>query len=53
MKNVHEEFNRLALLGIIFFEEDGQRKRLIICFDELVINLLFDAETDDAATAAP
>jgi len=27
VKNVHEELSRLAQLGIIFFEEDGQSKR--------------------------
>ncbi len=53
VKNVHEELSRLAQLGIIFFEEDGQRKRPIVWFDELVITLPFDPETGDTATAAP
>ncbi len=53
VKNVHEELSRLAQLGIIFFEEDGQRKRPVVWFDELVINLPFDPETGDTATAAP
>jgi predicted transcriptional regulator len=52
VKNVHEELSRLAQLGIIRFEEDGQSKRPIVWFDELVINLLFDPETGDTATAA-
>lgn len=51
VKNVHEELSRLAQLGIIFFEEDGQSKQPIVWFDELVINLPFDSDTGDAATA--
>nr|WP_229663689.1 hypothetical protein [Halobellus salinus] len=53
VKNVHEELSQLAQLGIIFFEEDGQRKRPVVWFDELVINLPFGPETGDTATAAP
>jgi predicted transcriptional regulator len=53
VKNVHEELGRLARLGVIFFEEEGQRKRPVVWFDELVINLPFDPEADDAAAAAP
>jgi predicted transcriptional regulator len=53
VKNVHEELSRLAQLGIIFFEEDGQRKRPVVWFDELLINLPFDPEAGDTATAAP
>ncbi len=53
VKNVHEELSRLAQLGIIFFEEDGQRKRPVVWFHELVINLPFDSEPGDTAAAAP
>jgi len=53
VKNVHEELSRLAQLGIIFFEEDGQRKRPIVWFEQLVINLSFDPEAGDTATASP
>jgi predicted transcriptional regulator len=53
VKNVHEELSRLARLGIIFFEEDGQSKRPVVWFDQLVINLPFDPDADDAAAAAP
>ncbi|WP_186336761.1 HVO_A0114 family putative DNA-binding protein [Natrarchaeobaculum sulfurireducens] len=53
VKNVHEELSRLAHLGIIFFEEDGQSKRPVVWFDELVINLPFDPEAGDTAAAAP
>jgi predicted transcriptional regulator len=51
VKNVHEELARLARLGIVYFEEEGQRKRPVVWFDELVINLPFDPETGDTATA--
>lgn len=53
VKNVHEELNRLAQLGIIFFEKDGQSKRPVVWFDELVINLPFDPEAGDTAAAVP
>ena len=53
VKNVHEELSRLAQLGIIFFEEDGQSKRPVVWFDELVINFPFDPEAGDTATAVP
>ena len=52
VKNVHEELSRLAQLGIIFFEEDGQSKLPVVWFDELIINLPFDPEAGDTATAA-
>ena len=53
IKNVHEELGRLARLGIIFFEEDGQSKRPVVWFDELVINLPFHPEAGNAAPATP
>jgi len=53
VKNVHEELSRLSQLGIIFFEEDGQSKRPVVWFDELVINLPFGPEAGDTAAAAP
>jgi len=53
VKNVHGELSRLAQLGIIFFEQDGQCKRPVVWFDELVITLPFDPETGDTATAIP
>ena len=51
VKNVHEELSHLAQLGIIFFEEDGQRKRPVVWFDELVISLPFEPEAGDTAAA--
>ncbi len=53
VKNVHEELSRLSQLGIVFFEENGQSKRPVVWFDELVINLPFDPETGDTMAAAP
>ena len=53
VKNVHEELGRLARLGIIFVEEEGQSKRPVVWFDELVINLPFDPGAGDTAAAAP
>ena len=53
VKNVHEELSRLARLGIVFFEEDGQRKRPVVWFDELVITLPFDPDAGDTAAATP
>jgi predicted transcriptional regulator len=52
VKNVHEELSRLAQLGIIFFEEEGQSKRPVVWFDELVINLPFDPDAGDTAATA-
>ena len=53
VKNVYEELGRLAELGIVFLEEEGQSKRPVVWFDELVISLPFDSESSDTATAAP
>jgi len=51
VKNVHRELGRLAQLGIIYFEEEGQRKRPVVWFDELVINLPFESEAGKGGTA--
>lgn len=53
IKNVHEELSRLAQVGIIYFEEEGRSKRPVVWFDELVINLPFEPEAGDTATAPP
>jgi len=53
VKNVREELSCLAQLGIIFFEGDGQSKRPVVWFNQLVINLPFDPEAGDTASAAP
>ncbi len=51
VKNVHEELDRLAQVGIVYFEEEGQRKRPVVWFEELVISLPF--EPDVGNTKAP
>lgn len=52
VKNVHEELSRLAQLGILFFEEDGQSKRPVVWFDELVLTLSFEPDSEDTVTTA-
>jgi predicted transcriptional regulator len=52
VKNVHEELGRLARLGIVYFEEEGRRKRPVVWFDELRISLPFDPENADTAPTA-
>lgn len=51
VKNVHEELSRLAQLGIIYYEDEGKRKRPVVWFDELVITLPVEPEAGDSATA--
>lgn len=51
VKNVYEELNELARLGIIYFEEEGRRKRPVVWFDELVIQLPFGSDADDGIAA--
>jgi len=46
VKNVYEEFNRLAQLGIIFFEDEGQNKCPVVWFDELMTNLPFAGDSN-------
>ena len=41
VKNVHEELTRLAQLGVVVFETEGQRKRPVVWFDELVVSFPF------------
>lgn len=53
VKNVHDELTRLAQLGLILYEEDGQRKRPIVWFDKLHITLPFTPHTSDTPTATP
>lgn len=53
VKNAYEELSQPARLGVIYFEEDGQSKRPVVWFDELVINLPFEHEAGDTAPAPP
>jgi predicted transcriptional regulator len=52
VKNAHGELSRLAQLGIIFFEEDGQSKCPVVWFDELNINLSFGPGAGNTAFEA-
>ena len=53
VKNVHNELTRLARIGIIYFEEEGRRKRPVVWFDEVVIDIPFGSLDDDAAVVTP
>lgn len=53
VKNVHTELSRLARLGIVYFEEEGNSKRPVVWFDELVISLPFEADAGDTPSVAP
>jgi predicted transcriptional regulator len=46
VKNVHEQLTRLESLGVIYFAEDGQSKRPVVWFDDLVIDIPFGKETE-------
>lgn len=50
-KNVHEELTSLEVLGVIRFEKDGQSKRPIFPYDDLII-LPFGNPAEDTATPA-
>ena len=50
VKNVHEELTRLEALGVIRFDEDGQAKRPVFPYDDLVISPF--ARDDRSATGA-
>lgn len=51
MKNVHEQLIRLENLGVIYFEQEGQARRPVVRFDELVIRVLFTSESNQAVAA--
>ena len=52
VKNVHEELTTLEALGVIRFDEDGQSKRPVFPYDDLVISP-FPHDDGDTAAAAP
>lgn len=49
VKNVHEQLVRLDSLNVIYFEEDGQSKRPVVWFDELVMRVPFAGGSNHAA----
>ncbi len=53
-KNVHDELTRLHRLGVIRLYEDGQAKRPVVPYEEIVISLpLGRDEATDATRASP
>ncbi|OAQ52191.1 hypothetical protein HTG_11260 [Natrinema mahii] len=52
VKNVHEELTTLEALGIIRFDDDGQSKRPVFPYDDLIISP-FAHDSSDSAPAAP
>lgn len=53
VKNVHEELTKLEAMGIIRFEANGQAKRPLFPFDELLISVPFAHRPDDEESLAP
>lgn len=39
VKNVYEQLNRLEKMGVIYFSEEGQSKRPVVWFDELIVDI--------------
>ena len=52
VKNVHEELTTLEALGIVRFEAEGQSKRPVFPYDDLIISP-FAHDMGDTAPAAP
>ncbi|OLZ39697.1 hypothetical protein A6E15_01275 [Natrinema saccharevitans] len=52
VKNVHEELTTLEALGIIRFDDDGQSKRPVFPYDDLIISP-FAHDGGDSAPATP
>jgi predicted transcriptional regulator len=51
VKNVHDQLTRLESLGVIYFAEEGQSKRPVVWFDDLVIDIPFYEESETTETA--
>ena len=51
ISTVHKQLTRLESLGVIYFDEEGQSKRPVVWFDDLVIDLPFDEESEATETA--
>jgi predicted transcriptional regulator len=51
VSTVHEQLTRLESLGVIYFAEDGQSKRPVVWFDDLMIDIPFDEESEPADRA--
>lgn len=51
VKNVHNQLTRLESLGVIYFAEEGQSKRPVVWFDDLLIDIPFGEESEPADPA--
>ena len=51
VSTVHKQLTRLESLGVIYFDEEGQSKRPVVWFNDLVIDLPFDEESEATETA--
>ena len=51
VSTVHKQLTRLESLGVIYFDKESQSKRPVVWFDDLVINLPFDEESEATETA--
>jgi predicted transcriptional regulator len=47
VKNVHEQLTRLESLGVIYFAEEGQSKRPVVWFDDIMIDI--DVTTEQSS----
>jgi len=52
VSTVHKQLTRLESLGVICFAEEGQSKRPVVWFDDLVIDIPFGEEPDTPSTEA-
>lgn len=52
VKNVHQELTTLEAVGVIRFDEDGQSKRPVFPYDDLIISP-FARDASDTAPATP
>lgn len=52
VSTVHKQLTRLESLGVIYFAEEGQSKRPVVWFDDLVIDIPFDEESDTSPIEA-
>ena len=46
VSTVHKQLTRLESLGVIYFAEEGQSKRPVVWFDDLVTDIPFGDESD-------
>jgi predicted transcriptional regulator len=51
VKNVHEQLTRLKNMDVIYFADEGQSKRPVVWFDELIMLVPFESGSTEAAVA--